>query len=323
MDHTSIPKMREAVSAPDNHHSTLGVVIGAPDYGKEVVQPSYDPPYAYIPDDEQHHAIQTPVLKADPVWSLDVGADTNPADERRILGLKRRTFFITAWVVSLLVAIAIGIGAGLGATMRSRNAELQGEASKSDVTALSRTPVTATGSSTAGASKQSNRDHNSSSSPHQVPTNPPIRTSKLSITTLAIESTTTRKIETSPPPSPTNTRPSTTSSPPPKSTSSSKPSYIGGVGGRCSNKWGGDCICVDQGICVNKWKGTPYTGFEGNWPCANDPEGIMTCIVKPYLGKTQPAQCLWREACSDVLDSGEFEFEYVLDFTFSTRCLND
>ncbi|KAK0712049.1 hypothetical protein B0H67DRAFT_493063, partial [Lasiosphaeris hirsuta] len=75
------------------------------------------------------------------------------------------------------------------------------------------------------------------------------------------------------------------------------------VGGRCSNQWGGDCICLDEGICRNKWKGTPYTGTPDNWPCPNDPDNIMACVVKPCLGKVEPAQCLWKEACRQ-LDPG-------------------
>jgi hypothetical protein len=73
---------------------------------------------------------------------------------------------------------------------------------------------------------------------------------------------------------------------------------IGGIGGRCSNNWGGDCICLDKDVCRTKWKGTPYTGTPDNWPCPKDPDNIMACVVKPCLGKVEPSQCLWKEACS-------------------------
>ncbi|KAK0714473.1 hypothetical protein B0T21DRAFT_387151 [Apiosordaria backusii] len=84
-------------------------------------------------------------------------------------------------------------------------------------------------------------------------------------------------------------------------TTSTNTPQIGGIGGRCQNQWGADCICLDSGICVNKWNGTPYTGYEGNYPCPDDADNIMACVVKPCLGQTDPAECLWRERCSEVL----------------------
>ncbi|EMD65417.1 hypothetical protein COCSADRAFT_305292 [Bipolaris sorokiniana ND90Pr] len=31
------------------------------------------------------------------------------------------------------------------------------------------------------------------------------------------------------------------------------------VGGRYSNNWGRDCICLDSKVCRNKWHGNSYT----------------------------------------------------------------
>ncbi|KAK3387366.1 hypothetical protein B0H63DRAFT_392855 [Podospora didyma] len=81
----------------------------------------------------------------------------------------------------------------------------------------------------------------------------------------------------------------------PRSSSTSDPSILGG---RCANGWGSDCICLDESTCRNKWKGTPYTGYSPNWPCPNEPDNVMACVVKPCLGQVAPAQCLWKEACS-------------------------
>lgn len=77
---------------------------------------------------------------------------------------------------------------------------------------------------------------------------------------------------------------------------------------------------------MNKWKGTPYTGFEGNWPCPDDPENIMACIVKPCLGQVVggQTQCLWREGCSEVLDLGEIlfpHFFFFMSLNISFLCL--
>ncbi|KAK4672066.1 hypothetical protein QC763_100970 [Podospora pseudopauciseta] len=72
---------------------------------------------------------------------------------------------------------------------------------------------------------------------------------------------------------------------------------LAAVGGRCSNNWGGDCICLDSSVCRNRWGGTPYTGSPGNWPCPNDPDNIMACVVKPCPGQGSGTQCLWRNAC--------------------------
>ncbi|KAK0612220.1 hypothetical protein B0T14DRAFT_440449 [Immersiella caudata] len=96
----------------------------------------------------------------------------------------------------------------------------------------------------------------------------------------------------------------TISTTPPTSTSSTLTTNtasvkIGGIGGRCSNNWGGDCICLDKDVCRTKWKGTPYTGTPDNWPCPKDPDNIMACVVKPCLGKSDPSQCLWKETCRE------------------------
>jgi hypothetical protein len=80
---------------------------------------------------------------------------------------------------------------------------------------------------------------------------------------------------------------------------------VGGSGGRCTSEyWGPNCICLDGNVCQNKWKGKTYSGNgPGHWPCPNDPNNIVACLVQPCLGKALPSQCLWREACSQVDNS--------------------
>ncbi|KAF2183510.1 hypothetical protein K469DRAFT_751520 [Zopfia rhizophila CBS 207.26] len=75
---------------------------------------------------------------------------------------------------------------------------------------------------------------------------------------------------------------------------------LAAVGGRCSNNWGDDCICLDRNVCRNNWGGTPYTGSAGNWPCPSDPDNIMACIVSDCPGHGSNTQCLWREGCRSV-----------------------
>lgn len=74
-------------------------------------------------------------------------------------------------------------------------------------------------------------------------------------------------------------------------------SVLAAVGGRCSNNWGGDCICLDQNVCRDRWGGQPYTGSPGNWPCPWDPDNVMACVIRPCPGKGGNTQCLWSDAC--------------------------
>ncbi|KAM7186233.1 hypothetical protein V8F33_011931 [Rhypophila sp. PSN 637] len=320
MDQTSIPKIQEAAGA-NNNYSTLEVAIGAPDYDKEVVHP---PHYPSVAQDSQpyyqqqyHDAQQIQGLQNGATWGTgaETGPDTTAStvdDERRILGLKRRTFFILAWAVSLLLAIGIGVGAGLGATMKSRNegdSQAAGAAttSETDLAAITGPPTTRSHSRTPGVpdakdtaltvatSTNTNVNNSPTNRPPPPPESEPPKTSSTTPIT--------------PPPTTTNPPP-TTSTPPPDPTTSTKPPKVGGSGGRCQNEWGSDCICLDDGICVNKWKGTPYTGFEGNWPCPGDPDNIMACVVKPCLGQdvSGQTQCLWREGCSKLAEVGTSVF---------------
>ncbi|KAM7183244.1 hypothetical protein V8F20_012693 [Naviculisporaceae sp. PSN 640] len=313
MDHTSIPKMQEAISAhnPNNNYSTLEVAIGAPDYDKEVVHP---PHYPFNQDQQQYYLQQQQQTAQgleghDPsTWQgVPESAVANPstADDpkRRICGIKRKSFFIIAWEVTLVIAVAIGVGAGLGATMRSRNGDGNSQgAAGATTTGTERDAVT--GSATTGHAKTPGI----SDSALTIPTSSPatrkddtkLSTIPSTLETLITTATQSPTIITSPPIRTTNLPPPTFV------TISTKTPQIGGPGGRCQNEWGSDCICLDQGICVNKWKGTPYTGFEGNWPCPDDPDNIMACVVKPCLGQdiTGQTQCLWREGCSQVLSSG-------------------
>lgn len=82
-------------------------------------------------------------------------------------------------------------------------------------------------------------------------------------------------------------------------------STLATVGGRCSNNWGADCICLDKTVCQNTWKGVAYTGTPGNYPCPADPNNVMACIIRPCPGKPKSGttQCLWTEACGQLTGS--------------------
>jgi len=229
-------------------HSTLEVAHGR-DYDKEAV------PQPYIAGQGLGGA----------VWAGAV------PDEARILGLKRRTFFILAWIASIVVAVAASVGGSLGATMGKHTCDIATDEAAA-ATARVSTALSATSrSATAGVP-------GSTGSSGVVP-----------------EST--RESARTTPTVSTTKGPSSTTGSSSVSTTNTVSVKIGGVGGRCSNQWGGDCVCLDQGICKNVWKGTSYMGTPDNWPCPNDPNNIMACVIKPCLGKTEPSQCLWKEAC--------------------------
>ena len=190
----------------------------------------------------------------------------------KILGLRRKTFFILVWVISIALAIAIGVGAGVGASS-SRNNNTAAAAAANGTTTVVREEITAGAGPTAPSPNSSGG--NTAGGPSTASSLP---------TTLS-----------------TTTSPSQSSSSP----TAPPPLKIGGVGGRCSNQWGADCVCLDSGICRDVWRGTPYTGYEGNWPCPDDPNNVMACVVKPCLGKAKGSQCMWREACRE-LNPGEF-----------------
>lgn len=99
----------------------------------------------------------------------------------------------------------------------------------------------------------------------------------------------------------TSTSESSTSSAP-QSTASRQ---VGGIGGRCSENWGSDCICLDEEICAGKWSGTAQTGRRPNWPCPNDPDNVKGCYVQPCKDASQPSsRCMWTEGCAE-LDPGK------------------
>jgi len=248
--------------ASSQPHSTLEVAHGR-DYDKEAVP---------------HHLLYPqPPQTSGAIWA---GAAAAPArEEGRILGLQRRTFFILAWIASIVVAVAASVGGSLGATMGKHTCDV--------VTGENAAPFPGSGGIT--TSSTTTTPPSSRSPTPGVPADPDEFSSSSSSQPLTITTTT------KPPAAPTATTKSSSTSP-----TNTASVQIGGVGGRCSNKWGSDCICLDEGICRNKWKGTPYTGTPDNWPCPNDPDNIMACVVKPCLGKTEPAQCLWREACNQT-----------------------
>ncbi|KAK0750030.1 hypothetical protein B0T18DRAFT_487786 [Schizothecium vesticola] len=187
----------------------------------------------------------------------------------KILGLRRKTFFILVWVISIALAIAIGVGAGVGASASRNNNTAAAAAANGTATGV-REEITAGAGPAAPSQNSGGGGANTAGGPSTSPLLP---------TTL-----------------PTTISPSSQSS----STTAPPPLKTGGVGGRCSNQWGADCVCLDSGICRDVWRGTPYTGYEGNWPCPADPNNVMACVVKPCLGKAKGSQCLWREACREL-----------------------
>ena len=82
-------------------------------------------------------------------------------------------------------------------------------------------------------------------------------------------------------------------------------SILASVGGRCSNNWGDDCICLDQNVCRNTWKGVAYAGSQGNYPCPNDSNNIWACIIQPCPTKPKSGttQCLWKDGCNSISSS--------------------
>lgn len=269
----------------DHPHSDLEVVPDGADYDKTAVSSSpyshHDkilvPPQPYyqkeVVEQNAYGAGSSPAAAAgygndgDAVAALI--APPPPGRRReKILGLRRKTFFILVWIISIALAIAIGVGAGVGASSSRNN-----NASAAATTTTTGVKEELTTAAAAAPSQNSAAGGGA----------------RVSITTRVS----------------TDSRLPTTTVNPSLVTTASPPVKTGGVGGRCSNQWGADCVCLDSGICRDVWRGTAYIGYEGNWPCPGDAANVMACVVKPCLGKAKGAQCLWREACREV-DSGEF-----------------
>ena len=72
---------------------------------------------------------------------------------------------------------------------------------------------------------------------------------------------------------------------------------LGYVGGPCSGSFNkdGDCICLDKGVCTGKWKGTLVTGKTDHWPCPNDPNNVVGCIINHCDGFF--TECKWTSKC--------------------------
>ncbi|KAK4185317.1 hypothetical protein QBC35DRAFT_503957 [Podospora australis] len=266
------------------NHSTLEVVPG-PDYDKEAIR-GRDYDKQVVPNVDDKEVVQhlylppnTPAKSGVPWWGGD-GSTVVPR-RTKILGLKKRTFFIVLWIVILVVAaIAAGLGAGLGITKSSANSGGQ-------------TDSVAAFPSVTQLEESSAADPSTSLTLGTLPSD---------TSNFATSTGSTRSSGSAPPPSSSAPPPSpTSSSAPPLSTATFK---YGGVGGRCTNRWGSDCICLEEGICRDRWKGQPYTGYEGNWPCPDDADNVMACVVKPCLGQVDPAQCLWKEACRQLAPAG-------------------
>ncbi|KAK4034519.1 hypothetical protein C8A01DRAFT_18690 [Parachaetomium inaequale] len=234
-----------------------------------------EPPYEHVYPEQVHpgpYSPQTRLAQGGSAWDGDawttgMGGDPGTGKRERICGLKRRTFFIVLWVVSILVAIGVGVGTGVGVSLHSSNNSSGTEAD-----------ATASGADMATRSTSS------------LPTTETSPATTSTIPSGAVTST---------------TRTSTFRSRSVSALPSDGAVQIGGPGGRCTSEhWGTDCICLDGNVCRNTWKGATYTGnSRDNYPCPNDPPAIVACIVKPCLGKSAPSQCIWREACAQVDNS--------------------
>ncbi|AEO58762.1 hypothetical protein MYCTH_2306305 [Thermothelomyces thermophilus ATCC 42464] len=281
-----------AVGQPD--HSTLEVVEGhyhdkavfskndkvayVPSRGdyKVVVQQETDAqkpatPGAYSDQNQpEQYSPQTTYAPGASAWKGDAFSAREPPQTdgggKKILGLKRRTCFTVMWVASLLVAIGVGVGVGVGVSMRSSSGSGSGSGGSDEGADLGSDSAMPPRTTTPGSTGAGSADSSSS----------------VTVTGSASRGAT----------------PSSVTLTAPRSTAAVQ---IGGVGGRCSNNWGADCICLDRDVCVNRWQGEPMTGTgPGDWPCPDDPNNIVACIVKPCLGKPEGSQCMWSEACRQV-----------------------
>lgn len=83
------------------------------------------------------------------------------------------------------------------------------------------------------------------------------------------------------------------------------PSVLAAVGGRCSNNWGADCICLYSNVCSIQYGGQPYSGSAGNYPYPDDPGNVMACVINPCPQAGGSTGCRWNDpgVCSDVLSS--------------------
>ncbi|KAL2150665.1 hypothetical protein VTH82DRAFT_7228 [Thermothelomyces myriococcoides] len=280
-----------AVGKPD--HSTLEVVEGpdqdkasfnkndkvayVPSRGDDKMVVQHDAgapkPVTTTPSDhpDQCSSPQTTFAAGASTWDGDAFSAREPpgtggGKSKKILGLRRRTFFILMWALSFLVAIGIGVGVGVGVSMHSNNNN---------------------------NNNNNNGDSSDGAAAEESDSSIPPRTTTSPGTGSAGDSSVTA--------SPTSSRRTTTGSASsvtaPRSTAAVQ---IGGIGGRCSDVWGPDCICLERDVCVNRWQGETYTGNgPEDWPCPDDPPSIVACIVKPCLGKPEGTQCMWTEACRE------------------------
>jgi hypothetical protein len=95
------------------------------------------------------------------------GPNKPPDDERKILGLKRRTFFVVAIIVSILLLAAI-IGGAVGGTLSKQSSTQSGHQEASQQTTSPTT--TSTTSSSSASSTSSSSSSSSSPTPTTIPT---------------------------------------------------------------------------------------------------------------------------------------------------------
>lgn len=70
------------------------------------------------------------------------------------------------------------------------------------------------------------------------------------------------------------------------------------VNGRCYGRWNdGFCICMDYDLCTHTYKGTPYDGSPGDYPCPYDPNNIIGCFIAPCPGQGGYTECTFAEGC--------------------------
>ncbi|KAK3994409.1 hypothetical protein QBC44DRAFT_379452 [Cladorrhinum sp. PSN332] len=253
--------------------STLEVAL--PEAGQDIDKMQVPIDKEAVPGQAIHHRFN-PGTIMDNKGTKNGSTGATASTRGRIMGMKRGDFLVVAWIISIIIAVAAGVGGSLGATAAAASSRHSCPAAP--LASTSTTDDTLHDDSSPPPQNSTSSVLIPSSSPSEASTTTPSLRVSLTQATSSFTSTTSESL----PIPPTDI-------------------IIGGPGGRCSNEWGRDCICLDSGVCKYQWQGEPKEGPPENRPCPGDSgSSIMGCIVRPCLGKSTPAQCLWKEACRKV-----------------------